>query len=246
MSITRLEINFRRLLNQCEQLAKDDDTKSSWRLDKYISALEDMFTDLEKHPAKASEEQMAEYSKRVKFLKNLRMADQLPTVPEKVAASQLVSHSSSSSGSDFTTEIQQKTRAKYTSELKEQLFQTEKDSGVRQRSARQSTTGDDMDALLKYHHSMQEKIADDMLSLTKNLKEQTILANSIIKKDIKAAEQSQSLSDQNTARLKTESDKLQEHSKRACKCWLWLMIIVVISVFIAMVLFMKLMKKKSY
>jgi unconventional SNARE in the endoplasmic reticulum protein 1 len=53
------------------------------------------------------------------------------------------------------------------------------------------------------------------------------------------------LSEQNAARLKLESEKLQEHSKRACKCWLWLMIIVVISVFISMVLFMKVMKKKS-
>jgi hypothetical protein len=32
---------------------------------------------------------------------------------------------------------------------------------------------------------MQEKIADDMLSLTKNLKEQTLLASNIITKDIK-------------------------------------------------------------
>ncbi|XP_059479707.1 vesicle transport protein USE1 [Neocloeon triangulifer] len=246
MSITRLEINFRRLLSQCEQLAKDDDTKSSWRLDKYISALEDMFADLEKHPAKASEEQMGEYSKRVKFLKNLRMADQLPTVPEKLAAAQMVSHTSSLNGADITTEIQQKTKVKYTTELKEQLFQTDKGNGLRQRSSRKSSTGDDVDALLKYHHSMQEKIAEDMLSMTKNLKEQTILANSIIKKDIKVTEQSQNLSELNAARLKVESEKLQEHSKRACKCWLWLMIIVVISVFISMVLFMKLMKKKSY
>lgn len=57
--------------------------------------------------------------------------------------------------------------------------------GVRQRAARQSSTGDDLDALMKYHHSMQEKIADDMLSLTKNLKEQTLLASNIITKDIK-------------------------------------------------------------
>jgi len=59
------------------------------------------------------------------------------------------------------------------------------DDGVRQRSTRQSSTGEDLDALMKYHHSMQEKIADDMLSLTKNLKEQTILASTIITKDIK-------------------------------------------------------------
>jgi unconventional SNARE in the endoplasmic reticulum protein 1 len=62
---------------------------------------------------------------------------------------------------------------------------------------------------------------------------------------LQTTEKSQNLSEQNAARLKLESEKLQEHSKRACKCWLWVMIIVVISVFISMVLFMKVMKKKS-
>jgi SNARE protein 1 len=51
------------------------------------------------------------------------------------------------------------------------------------RRRKQKSTGEDLDALLKYHHSMQEKIADDMLSLTRNLKEQSQLASSIIKKD---------------------------------------------------------------
>jgi unconventional SNARE in the endoplasmic reticulum protein 1 len=169
---------------------------------------------------------MADYSKRVGFLKGLRMADQLvriyshiiyltsktylyqslqPTVPEKVAAAQMLPHSSTSEGSDIATEIQQKTRSKYNNELRDQLFQLDKGSviflqlksviynlkraadGVRQRAARQSSTGDDLDALVKYHHSMQEKIADDMLSLTKNLKEQTLLASNIITKDIKVS-----------------------------------------------------------
>jgi SNARE protein 1 len=51
------------------------------------------------------------------------------------------------------------------------------------RQRKQTSTGEDLDALLKYHHSMQEKIADDMLLLARNLKEQSQLAGSIIKKD---------------------------------------------------------------
>lgn len=182
--MTRLEINFRRLLNQCEGLAKDDDTKSSWRLDKVNKYLVSLHT---RHNQifcstfwlwktcsqtwrniqrklkywsciistfeyvyslfvyrKASKEMMADYSKRVEFLKGLRMADQLvrlnqlfvfisknaflyyplqPTVPEKVAAAQMLPHSSTSEGSDVATEIQQKTRSKYNNELRDQLFQ---------------------------------------------------------------------------------------------------------------------------
>jgi SNARE protein 1 len=51
------------------------------------------------------------------------------------------------------------------------------------RRRKQKSTGEDLDALLKYHHSMQEKIADDMLLLARNLKEQSQLASNIIKKD---------------------------------------------------------------
>lgn len=60
------------------------------------------------------------------------------------------------------------------------------DEGTRQRK-RQSSTGEDLYALLKYHHSMQEKIADDMLSMARSLKEQTLLANTIIRKDTKVS-----------------------------------------------------------
>lgn len=43
--------------------------------------------------------------------------------------------------------------------------------------------GDDLDILLKYHHNMQEKIADNMLVLAHNMKEQSKLAGSIVRKD---------------------------------------------------------------
>lgn len=42
-----------------------------------------------------------------------------------------------------------------------------------------------MDALLKYHHSVQEKIADNMITLARNIKEQSLIANTIIKGDTK-------------------------------------------------------------
>ena len=55
------------------------------------------------------------------------------------------------------------------------------EDGLRHRKS--NAGGEDMDALLKYHHSMQEKIADDMLLLARSLREQSELAGNIIKKD---------------------------------------------------------------
>lgn len=79
---------------------------------------------------------------------------------------------------------------------------------------------------------IQEKIAENMLLLAKNLKEQTQTANKIIRKDTEAVQASSKLTEKNFGSLKKESDKLQEHSKRAWKCWMWLMIGIVMAIFI--------------
>ena len=43
--------------------------------------------------------------------------------------------------------------------------------------------GNDLDALMKAHQAAQEKVAEDMLSLTGLLKEQAIAAGEIVRKD---------------------------------------------------------------
>lgn len=50
-------------------------------------------------------------------------------------------------------------------------------------SSDSNSTGGDMSQAMKHHENMQEKIAEDMLALTRNLKEQTEIANRIIRKD---------------------------------------------------------------
>ncbi|XP_067001756.1 vesicle transport protein USE1 isoform X2 [Anabrus simplex] len=200
MGMSRLEVNVRRLLSQCEQLAKED--KKDWRLDKASPA-------------------------------------------EKVVAAQLLSHGTATSAENITKEIHQKTTSKYSKELREQLFQNEKGSDSDLRQRKQKTSGEDLDALLKFHHTMQEKIADDMLTLARSLKEQSQLAGTIIRKDTETIDKSSVMADKNLERLKVESERLEEHSRRAWKCWMWLMILVVLVVFINMVFFMRFKKKKK-
>lgn len=50
-----------------------------------------------------------------------------------------------------------------------------------------STSQEDMDTLLKYHQNMQEKVAENMVMLTKSLKEQSQIASTIIKRDTEAS-----------------------------------------------------------
>ncbi|GFG31130.1 hypothetical protein Cfor_07059, partial [Coptotermes formosanus] len=45
-------------------------------------------------------------------------------------------------------------------------------------------------------------------------------------------EKSSNIADRNFSSLKVESERLEKHSQRACKCWIWVMVAVVIIIFI--------------
>lgn len=116
--------------------------------------------------------------------------------------------------------------------------------GLRQRKVIESGPSGDVDEVLKYHENKQQKITEEMLSLTRTLKEQSETANKIIKMDTEVVSRSTELAQQNFNKLSVESVKLGEHSKKAWRCWMWLMLVIVLIVFINMVLFMKVVKKK--
>lgn len=125
-------------------------------------------------------------------------------------------------------EIKQLNNAKYNSELRKELFDGADDNlGLRQRSG-----NDSAENMEKYYANIQEKLGEEMLALTRNLKEQTLTASKIIRKDTDMVTKSAKLAHQNTGSLEKESKKLDEHNKRACKCWLWMMIGLVIAIFI--------------
>ncbi|XP_026281259.1 vesicle transport protein USE1 isoform X4 [Frankliniella occidentalis] len=245
MAPSRLEVNLRRLLVQCELRAKED-IQTDWRLDKYIGTLDEMLRNLQRMPSKPAKETLSEYGRRVDFLKGLIHTQNLSTPEEKVVAAQLLQPEPPSSDV-ITKEIHQKTTSKYAEELRDELLSSGSDGSksLRQRKSSKPSSGEDLDALLRHHHAVQEKIAEDMLSLARNLKEQSHLASTIIKRDTEVVEQSGSLTDANFERLKLESARLEEHTKRAWRCWMWVMIAVVVIIFVNMVVFMKVMKKKK-
>lgn len=81
-------------------------------------------------------------------------------------------------------EIHQLQDAKYTNSLRRDLLgvNANDSNGLRKRTTG-STGGDDMNQAMKHHANLQERITEDMLALTRNLKEQTETANRIIRKD---------------------------------------------------------------
>lgn len=222
MGLSRLEVNLRRLLVKCELLLKNKEQKD---FPKYLSSLDDMLRDLKQT---ADSDNIPDYIRRIEALKKV-------IIVEHNASNFLNAQDDAELNSGSSNDV---SPSKNLSSREQLLGDSSK---LRLRSGKGN---DDLDEALEYHQNMQQKIADDMLTLTRNLKEQSQLANKIIKRDTEVAANSSNLTEKNFSKLKVESEKLAEHSKRACKCWMWVMLIIVMVLFINMVLFMKVMKKK--
>lgn len=88
-------------------------------------------------------------------------------------------------GDTVVKEINQIQNEHYHSQMRKELLDTQNDlqAGLRKRGGVTINSSDNMGQAMKYYGDMQEKIAEDMLSLTRSLKEQTEIANKIIRKD---------------------------------------------------------------
>lgn len=88
---------------------------------------------------------------------------------------------SGDTGDDVLREIRQIHDQKYQKELRSELFNGNINSTIRRRAGQK--VAENLEQTVKQYSDVQEKIAEDMLLLTRNLKEQTETANKIIKKD---------------------------------------------------------------
>ncbi|KAF5909825.1 vesicle transport protein USE1, partial [Clarias magur] len=196
MAASRLETNFIRLLSRCEAIASEKRGETEWRLEKYVGALEDMLVALRKSPSKPTTEMLTDYTRKVDFLKGLIEAEKLPSPSEKALANQLLAPGRtptiSSERMSATKTVHMQSKARCTGEMRSELFSTAASSAgseteLRHRSrsipADESESAAELDAVLQHHHSLQEKLAEDMLNLARNLKNNTLAAQNIIKQD---------------------------------------------------------------
>ncbi|XP_015118057.1 vesicle transport protein USE1 [Diachasma alloeum] len=248
--MSRVEINTRRLLGRCELMAKENPNRD-WRLEKYILALDDLLKKLQTQPDKPPRDIMSEYIKRIDFLKGIVDTAKIPGPIERVVAAQMLPKTSNllseTTSPSITTQIHQKTTAKYNRDVRAELFNSDGgmgQDGMRKRLANQQSQDEDLDAILKYNRNMQEKIAENMLMMTKNMKEHALTASAIIKSDLNSLDKADKLTETNAHKLNKESLKLEEHTKSTWRCWVWLMIAFVMIVFFNMIFFMKIAKKK--
>ncbi|NWW78081.1 USE1 protein, partial [Climacteris rufus] len=259
MAPTRLEVNLLRLLSRCEALAAERRDPDEWRLEKYVAALEGMLRELKKQSSKPAPELLNEYSRKVDFLKGLLEAEKLPSSTEKALANQFLAPgrtpTTAKERTPATKTVHLQTKARCTGQMRSELLGTvgsvllllcccccftdwpcclpsdEKQSAV------------ELDAVLQHHQDMQEKLAEEMLSLARSLKNNTLAAQNVIKQDNQTLSHSLRMADQNFEKLKDESDRLEQHAKKSVNWLLWIMLIVVCFIFISMILFIRIFPK---
>uniref|UniRef100_A0A3B5L0U4 Vesicle transport protein USE1 n=1 Tax=Xiphophorus couchianus TaxID=32473 RepID=A0A3B5L0U4_9TELE len=238
---SRLEINFIRLLSRCETMASEKRGETEWRLEKYVAALVDMLVALRKSPSKPTQEILTEYTRKVDFLKGLLEAEKLASPTEKALANQFLAPGRTPTIANermpATKTVHIQSKARFTGEMRDELLGTRTSVKVLPLDERQSAA--ELDAVMQHHHNLQEKLAEDMLNLARNLKNNTLAAQNIIKQDNQTLSQSMRQADLNFEKLKTESERLEQHTKKSVNWLLWLMLILVSFTFISMILFIR-------
>ncbi|NXB83980.1 USE1 protein, partial [Vidua chalybeata] len=254
MAATRLELNLMRLLSRCEALAAERRDPEEWRLEKYVAALEDMLRELKKQSSKPAPELLNEYSRKVDFLKGLLEAEKLSSSTEKALANQFLAPgrtpTTAKERTPATKTVHLQTKARCTGQMRSELLGTVRSAllllprlSCLRLTSDEKQSAVELDAVLQHHQDMQEKLAEEMLSLARSLKNNTLAAQNVIKQDNQTLSHSLRMADQNFEKLKDESDRLEQHAKKSVNWLLWIMLIVVCFIFISMILFIRIFPK---
>ncbi|KAF5913725.1 hypothetical protein HPG69_017501 [Diceros bicornis minor] len=252
MAASRLELNLVRLLCRCEAMAAEKRDPDEWRLEKYVGALEDMLQALKAQASKPVSEVINEYARKVDFLKGMLQAEKLTSSSDKALANQFLAPgrvpTTARERIPATKTVHLQSRARYTSEMRDELLEPELDvrkrSGVAgPRPGNEKQSAAELDLILQRHQDLQEKLAEEMLGLARSLKTNTLAAQSVIKKDNQTLSHSLKMADQNLEKLKTESERLEQHTQKSVNWLLWAMLIIVCFIFISMILFIRIMPK---
>ncbi|KAK8374278.1 hypothetical protein O3P69_007776 [Scylla paramamosain] len=121
---------------------------------------------------------------------------------------------------------------------------SENEARFRKPGAAADITADDFQAQLLSDEQKREKMVEDMITMAREWKEQSKIANKIIRKDIDNIDKANKTADSNQDHLKVQAERLSEYNKRACNFWIWIMIIFVCFMFISMVMFIRIFPRR--
>ncbi|XP_023320329.1 vesicle transport protein USE1-like isoform X2 [Eurytemora carolleeae] len=247
---TRQEINLSRLLVRCIEMANSTpDLQQEWRLPKFIKAAEQMYANLPSppDPAAPSSDDKLEYQKQLQFLQNIAKevltenfddTENESNILVITSPKVLLPRGPASTKDTLSKQIVQKAAERAHQTQRENLF------GSKPTENGESLQEQDFDRLLALHRDQQEKVAEEMLGMTRRLKEQTLAAKSLVQEDTDRIERINKRADDNLSKIQSEGGRVSKLASRwNCRCWIWLAMLIVVLTFVGMVLLMKLFKK---
>ena len=210
----------------------------------YIDGLDDRLVELQMVTAcQPSRETMLLLSKKVRTLRGVVEAEKLKSASERLAAVQIMPPVSKSHGLEKTQEIFCQTRSKYNNQVREELFAGSKKG---RSGENDEAVSRDADLVLEHNRGVQDTVAEGMVALAQNLKENLHITGGIIRQDTQALEGTSRRTEENMLSLRAKSQKLSDFARRSCQYWLWFALFGVFLSFLFMIFFMRTFPKKSY
>lgn len=236
---SRNEVDFLRLLKQCQKIADE----KSWRLEKYVDTLSEILDKLRNQNVnQLSRDKLEEYGRKIQFLRGIIETEKLPSAEKRLLAAELLAPDRETKATHLIT------RNRYHEQMRQELlFANCYRTGGGNNTARRSITnkgksggrndGDD-------DQDVNEDITRNLLESTKNILDNMRAAQEIIRKDNETLAKVASSADGVSSKMMKNTDKLSEFVRKGCQCGIWVALVLVTCTFLMMVVFIRLFPKQ--
>ncbi|KAI7697490.1 hypothetical protein SSS_00259 [Sarcoptes scabiei] len=170
-------INILNLMSKIEERFKN---QPDWRVEQYLKSLLQMLNEEECKNGKLTDELIAVQMK-AKFFNSLLEAKTKKNLLEQYDAINKLSHNfieiNNHHPVQTTKTIHLTEIANYEKRIRDQLFQKNENKYRKFRDERK------YDDIIKYHQLLQDQVTTEMVDLVRNLKQNCVTSNEIVKKD---------------------------------------------------------------
>lgn len=225
MNKSRNEIDFIRLLRQCQSIA--DCKKRNWRFEKFVDSLSEKLDSIRCQNANLPpRDTLEEYGRKVQYFIGLIETEKFSSVEKRMLATEL-------SGRDLIKESKNRQKG---DEMRDFLCSRRRRGDIR---SRQKTF------LVEEEEVLEESVTEELLRLAKSIRENHAAANASIKNDIEILSQVSSNADVLSLKMKQSNDKLAEFVRKSGQFGILIMLMLVTFTFFFMVIFIRLFPKPT-
>lgn len=230
---SRNEIDFLRLLRQCQKIAD----QKGWRLEEFVDTLGEILDKLrDQNVNQLSRDTLEEYGRKMQFLRGIIETEKLPSAEKRLLAAELLAPDSETKATHLIT------KNKYHEQMRQELLLSNPrrlgngKGNSENRGSKVSAKDQDTD--------INEDITQNLLELTNNIRENMRAAHEIIQKDNETLSKVSTNADGVSVKMQKNTDKLGEFVRKGCQCGIWIALVLVTCTFLMMVVFIRIFPKQ--